>query len=216
MLVNSQQALTKIVAGVAKFQREVYPSQRHIFQQLKERQHPIAMFFTCADSRILPNVLLQTGPGEVFTERTPGNIVPRYSDHVGGVTASVEFALLALHVPLIIICGHTNCGVVKALLEPEMASGMPALQNWMRHALAARERLLRENRDASKQDQLRLLTEYNVLAQLDNLKTHPSVEAGLASGELAVEGWIYDIAEGAVCSARLDSGRFEPLVSAPE
>ena len=211
--MNSQQALNKIVAGVAKFQREVYPEQRHVFQQLKDRQHPIAMFFTCSDSRILPNVLLQTGPGEVFTERTPGNIVPRYSDHVGGVTASVEFALLALHVPLIIVCGHTNCGVVKALLEPEMASGMPAMQSWIRHALVARERLLRENPNASKRDQLKLLTEYNVLAQVENLKTHPSVEAGLASGELAVEGWVYDIAEGAVWSARSDSERFEPLVN---
>ena len=211
--MNSQQALTKIVAGVAKFQREVYPEQRHIFQQLKDRQHPIAMFFTCADSRILPNVLLQTGPGEVFTERTPGNIVPRYSDHVGGVTASVEYALLSLRVPLIIICGHMNCGVVKVLLEPEKASGMPAMQSWMRHALTARERLLRENPSASRQDQLRLLTEYNVLAQMENLKTHPSVEARLSSGELAVEGWVYDIGEGAVWSARSESGCFEPLVN---
>jgi carbonic anhydrase len=212
MLVNSQQALAKIVDGVKKFQSEVYPAQRDIFQHLKDRQHPIAMFFTCADSRILPNVIMQTGPGEVFTERTPGNIVPRYSDHVGGVTASVEFALLALRVPLIIICGHTNCGVMKALLEPQVASGMPAMQNWMRHALAARERLLRESATASRQDPLRLLTEYNVLAQMDNLKTHPSVEARLASGELAIEGWVYDIAEGAVWAAHSDSGHFELLV----
>jgi len=77
------------------------------------------MFFTCADSRILPALLMQSQPGEIFIERTPGNIAPKYSDHVGGVTASVEFAVMALHVPLIIVCGHTDCGVVKALLEPE-------------------------------------------------------------------------------------------------
>jgi len=211
--MNSQQALAKIVEGVTKFQRDVYPAQRELFASLKHRQEPIAMFFTCADSRILPNVLLQTGPGEIFTERTPGNIVPKYSDHVGGVTASMEFAILALHVPLIIVCGHTDCGVVKALLEPERASGMPALQSWMRHSLSACERLLREHQaDAkSKEEKLRLLTEYNVLTQLENLKTHPAVESRYARGELALEGWIYDIGDGSVRSFQPESGRFEPL-----
>lgn len=211
--MNSQQALARIVEGVRKFQRDVYPAQRELFERLKHRQEPIAMFFTCADSRILPSVLLQTGPGEIFTERTPGNIVPKYSDHVGGVTASMEFAVLALRVPLIIVCGHTDCGVVKALLEPERASGMPALQSWMRHSLPARERLLREHQDdaRSKEEKLKLLTEYNVLTQLENLKTHPAVESRYASGELALEGWIYDIGDGSVRSVQADSGRFELL-----
>src|SRR5580704_6269131 len=126
--MKSQEALTKVLAGVATFQKEVFPTQRKLFEQLKHGQHPIAMFFTCADSRIVPNMLLQTGPGETFTERTPGNIVPRYSDHVGGVTASMEYAVMVLRVPLIVICGHTDCGVMKALLEPEQTAGLPALQ----------------------------------------------------------------------------------------
>src|SRR5271165_4829376 len=192
--MNSQQALAKLVEGVKKFQRDVYPGQRAVYQGLKHRQEPVAMFFTCADSRILPNVLLQTGPGEIFTERTPGNIVPKYSDHVGGVTASMEFAILALRVPLLIVCGHTDCGVIKALLEPERASGMPALQSWMRHSLPARERLLRDNPTASREEKLRLLTEYNVLVQLENLKSHPAVEARLAHGEIEIYGWVYKIA----------------------
>jgi carbonic anhydrase len=212
--MNSHEALAKLVKGVEKFRAEIYPGQRQIFQKLSHSQQPIAMFFTCADSRILPNVLLQTGPGEIFTERTPGNIAPKYSDHVGGVTASVEFAVMALRVPLIVVCGHTDCGVIKALLEPERASGMPALQSWMRHSLPARERLLNENRNASREDKLRLLTEYNVLTQLENLKTHPAVEARLAAGELALAGWVYDIGDGSVRSARPDSGDFEPLTGA--
>lgn len=210
--MNSQQALAKIVEGVRKFQRDVYPTQREIYASLKHRQEPIAMFFTCADSRILPNVLLQTGPGEIFTERTPGNIVPKYSDHIGGVTASMEFAVLALNVPLLIVCGHTDCGVVKGLLEPERASGMPALQTWMRHSLPARERLLREHQDGqSKEEKLSRLTEYNVLTQLENLRTHPAVESRCASGELALEGWIYDIGDGSIRSFQPESGKFEPL-----
>lgn len=210
--MNSQQAQAKIVEGVRKFQRDVYPTQREIYASLKHRQEPIAMFFTCADSRILPNVLLQTGPGEIFTERTPGNIVPKYSDHIGGVTASMEFAVLALNVPLLIVCGHTDCGVVKGLLEPERASGMPALQTWMRHSLPARERLLREHQDGqSKEEKLSRLTEYNVLTQLENLRTHPAVESRCASGELALEGWIYDIGDGSIRSFQPESGKFEPL-----
>jgi carbonic anhydrase len=213
--VKSEEALAKIVQGVAKFQREVYPAQRRLFEQLKRRQQPIAMFFTCADSRILPAMLMQSGPGEIFIERTPGNIAPKYSDHVGGVTASVEYAVLALHVPLIIVCGHTDCGVVKALLEPEQAAGMPALQSWMRHSLASRERLLRDHRDAPTEEKLRLLTEFNVLTQLENLQTHPAVAAALSRGDLALQGWVYDIAAGSISAAEADSGRFELLGGAP-
>ncbi len=214
--LNSQEALAKIVTGVARFQQEVYPAKRRLFEQLKHGQQPIAMFFTCADSRIDPTMLLQTGPGEVFIERTPGNIAPKYSEHVGGVTASVEFAVMALHVPLIIVCGHTDCGVVKALLEPEQAAGMPALQRWMRHSLASRERLLRDHRDAPTAEKLRLLTEYNVLTQLENLQTHPAVAAGLSRGNLALQGWVYNIGDGSVSAADAGSGRFELLGGTPE
>ncbi len=210
--MKTQQALAKLVSGVAKFQREVFPEQQEIFRKLEHQQNPIATFFTCADSRILPAMILQHGPGEVFTERTPGNIVPKYSDHVGGVTASMEFAVKVLRVPLIIICGHTDCGVMKALLAPEQTDGMPALQSWMRHALDARERLLRENPSASREDKLRLLTEYNVLTQMDNLRGHPAVESALAKGELEVHGWVYDIGRGMVSTADPKTGQFHPLI----
>jgi carbonic anhydrase len=209
--VNSKQALDKLASGVHKFQTEAFPERRWQFEALGHQQHPIAMFFTCADSRIVPNLILQTEPGEVFTERTPGNIVPKYSEHVGGVTASMEFAIVALQVPLLIVCGHTDCGIVKALLEPEKAAGMPAVQTWMRHALPARERLICDHGSASREEKLRLLTEYNVLAQVENLKTHPAVESRLAAGKLEVQGWIYDIANGTVFAADPQSGLFKPL-----
>jgi len=88
---------------------------------------------------------------------------------------------------------------------------MPALQIWMRHALTARERLLRDHPNASREEKLRLITEFNVLTQLDNLKTHPVVEAGLAKGELEIQGWIYDIGRGSVSVADPQSGVFSPL-----
>lgn len=209
--MKSQEALARIANGVAKFQREIFPAQKALFNHLRREQHPIATFFTCADSRINPNLLLQAEPGEIFTERTPGNIVPKYSDHVGGVTASMEYAVLALKVPLIIICGHTYCGVMQALLESEQTNGMPALQSWMRHALAARDRLLRDHPDAPREEKLRWITEYNVLTQIENLRTHPAVEAALAKGELEIRGWVYDIGQGEVSVADPQTGQFNPL-----
>ena len=208
---KGQEALARVLNGVAKFQKEVFPAQKALFTSLKHQQHPVATFFTCADSRIVPNMLLQTGPGEIFTERTPGNIVPKYSDHVGGVTASMEYAVMVLRVPLIIICGHTDCGVMKALLEPEQTAGMPALQSWMRHALGARDRLLRDHTNASKEEKLRLITEYNVLTQLENLRSHPAIEASLANGELEIQGWVYDIGRGTISAADPQTGQFSPL-----
>ena len=123
----------------------------------------------------------------------------------------MEFAIQVLRVPLLIVCGHTDCGVIKALLEPENAAGMPALQNWMRHSLPARERLLRDNPNAPREEKLRRLTEYNVLVQLENLKTHPAVEARLAKGEIELDGWVYEIATGSILVADPSTGMFGGL-----
>ncbi len=112
---------------------------------LNAEQEPIALFVTCADSRVVPNLITQTGPGEIFTERNPGNLVPHYSEFVGGVSASVEYAMLVLKVPLVIICGHTDCGVMKGLLHPDHVQGLPAVQDWMRYASEARHRVMRDH-----------------------------------------------------------------------
>ena len=122
-------ALARIAEGVRKFQSEVFPAQREMFERLKRGQEPLAMFVTCADSRVNPNLVTQTDPGEIFIERNPGNIIPPYVEFVGGVTAGVEYAMLVLKVPVIVVCGHTDCGVMNALLHPENVEGMPGVQN---------------------------------------------------------------------------------------
>jgi carbonic anhydrase len=167
-----------------------------MFETLGRGQQPLALFITCADSRIVPNLITQTGPGELFAERNPGNLVPHHEEFVGGVSSSIEYAMLVLKVPLVIICGHTDCGVMKGLLYPEQVENLPALRQWMRHARDARDRLLREAGSASEEGKLRLLTHYNVQLQIENLKTHPSVRSRLADGEVEIEGWVYDIAAG--------------------
>src|SRR5208283_5660935 len=117
LAVKSQEALAKIMKGVSRFQTEVYPAQRAMFERLKRRQEPLALFITCADARLVPNLITQTEPGEIFIERNPGNLVSPYSEFVGGVSAGVEYAMLVLKVPVIVVCGHTDCAVMKALLH---------------------------------------------------------------------------------------------------
>jgi carbonic anhydrase len=211
LAVKSHEALAKIVDGVKKFQAEVYPARREMFESLKRKQQPIAMFITCADSRVVPNLFTQTGPGDIFIERNPGNLVPQYGEFVGGVSAGVEYGMLVLKVPLVIVCGHTDCGVMKSLLHSEQAHGMPAVQEWMRHASEPRHRIMRDHCNATEEEKLRLITEYNVLAQIENLKSHPSVHSRVISGEVEIRGWVYDIGDGSIWAADPESGRFEKV-----
>jgi carbonic anhydrase len=206
--VNSQEALVRIVEGVKKFRADVYPAQREMFERLKAKQQPIALFITCADSRVVPNLFTQTGPGDFFVERNPGNLVPHYSEFVGGVSSGVEYAMLVLKVPLVVICGHTDCGVMKALLHDEQSHGLPAMQQWMRYASEARHRVMRDHSHAMEAEKLRLITEYNVLKQIENLKSHPSVHSRLTGGEVDIRGWVYDIGNGSVSAAEPDTGEF--------
>ena len=209
--MQKQDALARIAQGVAKFQTEVYPAQREMFERLKRGQDPLALFVTCADSRVNPNLVTQTDPGEIFIERNPGNVIPPYVEFVGGVTAGVEYAMLALKVPVIVVCGHSDCGVMKALLDPGAVHGMPGVQQWMSHGNAARERMLREFPFARKEEQLKRLTEYNVLQQIENLITHPSVRKRLRYGEIEIRGWVYDIGDGSIREADPESGKFKLL-----
>jgi carbonic anhydrase len=209
--MQKQDALDRIARGVAKFQTKIYPAQREMFERLKRGQEPLALFVTCADSRVNPNLVTQTDPGEIFIERNPGNVIPPYLDFVGGVTAGVEYAMLALKVPLIVVCGHTDCGVMKALLHPEQVEGMPGVQKWMSHAFEARRRMRTKFGDVPEEEQLRRMTEYNVLGQIENLKTHPSVRARLDNAEIEIRGWVYDIGDGSIREADPESGRFELL-----
>ena len=209
--MQKQVALARIAQGVAKFQAEIYPAQREMFERLRGTQDPLALFVTCADARVVPNLFTQTEPGEIFIERNPGNMVPPYVEFVGGVTAGVEYAMLGLKVPVVVVCGHTDCGVMRALLHPETVEGMPGMQKWMSHAFEARERVLREFDEAPEEERMRRMTEYNVLGQIENLKTHPSVRARLFKGEIEIRGWVYDIGDGSIREANPDTGRFELL-----
>jgi carbonic anhydrase len=186
----------KILGGISRFQKHVYPKHQDLFEKLALGQRPDALFITCADSRIDPCMLTQTKPGELFICRVIGNIVPPYPDAVGGVSATIEYAVGVLEVPAVVICGHTDCGVMKGALNPEALKDYPNVTAWLRYAQS-------EHRD------LLARTEHNVVEQLKNLRSHPSVAARLQEGNLALHGWIYHIGEGKVTVYDPQDGRFK-------
>lgn len=203
--------MKRLVEGIKRFQTEVFPAKAALFADLATGQTPRALFITCGDSRVEPTLITQANPGELFTLKNVGNIVPPYGSMVGGVSAGIEYAVEALHVKHIIICGHSDCGAMKAVLHPESVAGMPTIGEWLRQADAAR-RVVFDNYPGLREDEkLDVLTQENVLAQLDNLKTHPSVASGIARGTLNLYGWVYVIHSGAVIAFDAEQGRFITL-----
>jgi carbonic anhydrase len=195
--------LQQLKDGVRRFQAEVYPQQAEMFAQAaSEKQAPHTLFITCADSRIDPIAITNSSTGEIFVARNIGNMVPAYGEMLGGVSAVIEFAVSSLGVQHIVVCGHTHCGAMQALLDPESVAKMPTVKTWLRNAHAAlsvAETLHERTDDAPiQQDMIDTLTEQNVLLQMQHLKTHPSVAGAIAKGHLTISGWIYNIGTGEV------------------
>ncbi|MFV0292059.1 MAG: carbonic anhydrase [Paracoccus sp. (in: a-proteobacteria)] len=162
-------------------------------------QKPQAMMISCADSRVMPETITQSGPGELFVCRNAGNIVPMFSDINGGVSSAIEYAILALSVRDIIICGHSDCGAMKGLCCPHLLEPMPNVTSWLRHSHAAHSVVTATcPGDMPEAELVRAVAMENVLMQLDHLRTHPSVAAKLATGELSLHGWFFDIETGTV------------------
>jgi carbonic anhydrase len=203
--------MKRILQGVIRFQKDVFPRQKRQFEQLASSQAPEYLFITCSDSRVVPNLITQTEPGELFIIRNAGNIVPPYSNFPGGVSATIEYAVVVLNVRHIVVCGHTDCGAMKGILYPETLQAMPSVANWLHHGDAARQVVQDAYPELQGDDRLPAITRENVAAQLRNLATHPCVAARLATGTLALYGWIYDIGNGEVLAYDPASGRFQPV-----
>ncbi|MBU3022239.1 carbonic anhydrase [Aestuariibacter sp. A3R04] len=186
-----------VISGVAKFQRDVYPEKKETFKKLASGQSPEVLFITCADSRIDPNLVTQTDPGELFICRNAGNIVPPHSNQTGGMTASIEFAVAALGVSHIVVCGHTDCGAMKGALDPSKLDSLPHVKEWLGHCRCATE-VVKEKEGALGVEQLGEVTKENVLQQLQHLRTHPAVAAKLATNSIQLHAWVYDIETGLI------------------
>jgi carbonic anhydrase len=192
----------KLFGGISRFQEDIYPKHQELFEKLAIGQRPEALFITCADSRIDPCLLTQTKPGELFICRVIGNIVPPYPDAIGGVSATIEYAVGVLRVAEVIVCGHTDCGVMRGALNPEALAEYPNVTAWLRYANVER----REPEPSA--ETLLTLAEENVIAQLKNLRSHPAVAARLEVGDLALHGWVYHIGSGIVTAYSEDARKF--------
>jgi len=203
--------MQKLVEGIHHFQANVFRPRREWYERLAEGQRPLALFITCSDSRINPNLITHSEPGELFIVRNAGNIVPPNQSAAGGEQATIEFALGALGITDIIVCGHTHCGAMTGLLMPEKLEGMPAVRHWLGHAESTRRIIKDKYTELSGTALQSAAAQENVLVQLENLRTHPAVAAGLSMGTLKLHGWMYKIETGEVFGFDPETGQFTPL-----
>jgi len=207
--------MNELIGRVFSFRDQVFPNNSDLYAKLaRDGQSPKALMISCADSRIVPEYIVQAAPGDLFVCRNAGNIVPPFSQANGGVSSTVEYAVMVLGVQDIIVCGHSDCGAMKALVKPGSLDNMPNVAAWLRHSHAAQkvaEEAYPHNHD--DQDKARIIALENVVAQIAHLRTHPSVAAAIARGELALHGWFVDIQAGEVLGLDGMSGRFAPLTA---
>ncbi|MEG5265008.1 carbonic anhydrase [Pseudomonas sp. JDS28PS106] len=208
---SAEVALQHIVDGFMHFRHEVFPQQQELFKKLATAQKPRAMFITCADSRIVPELITQSSPGDLFVTRNVGNVVPPYGQMNGGVSTAIEYAVGALGVQHIIICGHSDCGAMRAVLNPDSLEKMPTVKAWLRHAEVARTVVEQNCNCEGEHETMHVLTQENVISQLQHLRTHPSVAAKLASGQLFIHGWVYSIETSEILAYDAEQDRFVPL-----
>jgi carbonic anhydrase len=200
--------LQELVAGIHHFQSQVFRSQRDLFERLAGGQNPEVLFITCSDSRIDPNLVTHTDPGDLFVLRNAGNMVPAYGASNGGETATIEFAIDGLKVTDIVVCGHSHCGAMKGLLHPEYVAEMPAVAAWLKHAETTRRIVRSKYAKLGPEELLQATIEENVLSQIENLQTHPAVAVALANDKLKLHAWVYDIASGDVHAYDPDQEQF--------
>ena len=191
--------MKKLLEGLRQFQTGYFSTHKDLFEELSHGQHPRILFITCSDSRIDPNLITQAQVGELFVIRNAGNIIPPYGAANGGEGAAMEYAIEGLNIEQIIVCGHSFCGAMKGLLKMNsLEDKMPLVYQWLKHAEATRK-LVKENySELEKGELLEATVAENVLNQLENLRTYPSVRSRIHQKRLSLHGWIYRIETGKV------------------
>jgi len=187
--------MNNLLPGLRKFREDVFPQQQKLFESLSQGQKPHTLLITCSDSRIDPNLVTQTNPGELFVVRNAGNIVPPFGAcRGGGEEAAIEFAIEGLGISNIVICGHSHCGAMAALTDKANLDALPSVKNWLGHAQSTKKRMETKYNDFK----LPHVVEENVLVQAENLKTHPSVSASLSLGRTRIFAWVYSFETGSI------------------
>jgi carbonic anhydrase len=204
--------MNELIGRVLRFEKDVYSSRSDLYGKLASRgQSPKALMIACADSRVAPEHVMQAEPGDLFVCRNAGNVVPPFAQMNGGVSSTVEYAVAALGVRDIIVCGHSDCGAMKAVAEPHLTHDMPNVAAWLRHSNAASRVVRDAYPELTNGELVRAISMENVVAQLAHLRTHPSVAAGIARGEISLHGWFVDIHAGQIFGLDSEGGQFVPL-----
>jgi len=204
--------MNELIGRIFSFEKSTFPDSSELYAKLTtDGQKPKALMISCADSRIVPELIMQAQPGDLFVCRNAGNIVPPYATQNGGVSSTVEYAVVALGVRDIIVCGHSDCGAMKALSKPETLAAMPNVAAWLRHGTAAQHVVDTCYPELHDHDRVHAISLENVVAQIAHLRTHPAVAAAIVRGEMALHGWFVDIHAGQILGLDGETGRFTPL-----
>lgn len=191
--------MKKLIRGLDKFRKTYVSSHQELLEQLALGQKPRVLFVACSDSRVDPNLITNTDVGELFVIRNAGNIIPPYGAANGGEGGTIEYAISALGIEQVVICGHSNCGAMKGLLKlNKLQKDMPLVYDWLKHAEATRRLVMENYSHYNDEDLMDMLVAENVLIQIDNLKTYPIVKARMHQGKLKIYAWVYNIETGDV------------------
>jgi carbonic anhydrase len=210
-------SIGKIIQGLNEFQTTYFNTHQELFQQLSQGQTPDILLITCSDSRIDPNLLTQTKPGELFIIRNIGNMIPPHGTLNSSEGAGIEYAVAALDIKHVVVCGHSHCGSMKALLQlNKFSEEMPLVYDWLKHHGEPVRRLLKENYANSSEDELlKIAIEENVLTQIENLETYPVIRSKMHSGQIFLHAWVYSIETGKIYAYDANKGEFDLLSSGP-
>ena len=203
--------MEKLLHGLHQFQSEIHAINQEFFEHLSKGQSPDAIFVTCSDSRVVPNLITTTAPGDLFVIRNAGNIVPPFGEW-SGEEASIEYAINALNVKDIVVCGHSQCGAIKGLLQPETLVEMPAVAHWLRHAEDTKRILDQNYCDRDFDCVLNVAIQENVLVQIEHLRSLPCIAKRIMKREIELHAWTYEIETGMVYVYDAVTEEFRPLV----
>jgi carbonic anhydrase len=207
----------KLVRGVHQFRANYFASHEALFQQLATAgQQPETLFITCSDSRVVPNLITSAAPGELFIVRNVGNVVPPYDPaNAGATTAALEYAVSVLKVANVIVCGHTQCGAMTALLDPDTARELPFVSRWLRHTARLRDLIATRYTHLDGDARLTAAAEENVLVQLEHLRSYPFIAKALEERRLQMNGWVFKIATGQVFDFDPEREEFVAITAEP-
>ena len=205
--------MKKLIRGLVEFRNKVRPGVRETFARLALGQSPDALLVACSDSRVAPNLFASTEPGDLFVVRNVGNIIAPCGEGGRSMSdeseaAAIEFAACALNVADVIVCGHSDCGAMRALLEEKRDPATPHLHAWLRHAQGALQQVRDGRRMSGELALHNHVSQINVLEQLKHLRTYPVVRDREAAGRLRLHGWWFDIAEAEVLAYEEEARRF--------